>query len=73
MERKTLSEVRSIAEILPNPLRFDPMSRRERLERRLREMELLQRGGQAAPVVTAAVPSLDAEDVDGRVLLDSAG
>lgn len=33
MERKTLSEVRSIAEILPNPLRFDPMSRRERLER----------------------------------------
>ena len=38
--------------------------RRERLESRLRELEVLQRGGQAAPVIAAAVPSLDAEDVD---------
>src|SRR5712671_4694498 len=38
--------------------------RRERLESRLRELEVLQRGGQTAPVVTAAVPTLDAEDVE---------
>jgi SNF2 family DNA or RNA helicase len=35
--------------------------RRERLEKRLRELELLQRGGQAAPL---ALPLLDAEDVE---------
>lgn len=38
--------------------------RRERLESRLRELELLQRGGQAASVVTATLPTLDAEEVD---------
>src|SRR5258705_4632177 len=38
--------------------------RRERLESRLREMELLQRAGQEAPVVAAAAPSLDSEDVE---------
>ena len=38
--------------------------RRERLESRLRELEVLQRGGQTALVVTAAVPTLDAEDVE---------
>src|SRR5208337_2382381 len=38
--------------------------RRERLESRLRELEVLQRGGQAAPVVTPAFPALDAEDVE---------
>jgi SNF2 family DNA or RNA helicase len=38
--------------------------RRERLESRLRELEVLQRSGQAAPVVPLAAPSLDAEDVD---------
>ncbi len=38
--------------------------RRERLESRLREMEVLQRGGQAAPVLAATVPALDAEDVE---------
>ncbi len=38
--------------------------RRERLESRLREMEVLQRGGQVAPVVAATVPTLDAEDVE---------
>jgi SNF2 family DNA or RNA helicase len=38
--------------------------RRERLESRLRELEVLQRGGQAAPIVTAALPVLDSEDVE---------
>src|SRR5216683_2273300 len=38
--------------------------RRERLESRLRELEVLQRGGQAAPVLAVGVPALDAEDVE---------
>jgi SNF2 family DNA or RNA helicase len=38
--------------------------RRERLESRLRELELLQRGGAVAPMLAAAVPTLDAEDVE---------
>src|SRR5947209_4223742 len=38
--------------------------RRERLERRLRELELLQRGGEIAPVISAAVLTLDDEDVE---------
>jgi SNF2 family DNA or RNA helicase len=38
--------------------------RRERLESRLRELELLQRGGEVAPVISPAVPALDAEDVE---------
>ena len=38
--------------------------RRERLESRLRELEVLQRGGQAAPVLAPAIPALDAEDVE---------
>src|SRR2546422_1013179 len=38
--------------------------RRERLESRLRELELLQRGGEVAPAIAAAVPVLDAEDVE---------
>ena len=38
--------------------------RRERLESRLRELEVLHRGGQAAPVLAPAVPALDAEDVE---------
>lgn len=38
--------------------------RRERLESRLRELEVLQRGGQAAPVLALAVPALDDEDVE---------
>src|SRR5256712_7015930 len=36
--------------------------RRERLESRLRELELLQRGGEIVPVLPATVPTLDAED-----------
>jgi SNF2 family DNA or RNA helicase len=38
--------------------------RRERLESRLRELELLQRGGDVAPALAAAVPTLDADDVE---------
>jgi SNF2 family DNA or RNA helicase len=38
--------------------------RRERLESRLREMELLQRAGQVAPNIASAMPLLDADDVD---------
>jgi SNF2 family DNA or RNA helicase len=39
--------------------------RRERLERRLRELELLQRGGAVAPpVLPGDVPELDSEDVE---------
>ena len=38
--------------------------RRERLESRLRELELLQRGGAVAPAIAAAMPTLDAEDVE---------
>jgi SNF2 family DNA or RNA helicase len=38
--------------------------RRERLESRLRELELLQRGGEIAPTPTVATPTLDAEDVE---------
>jgi SNF2 family DNA or RNA helicase len=38
--------------------------RRERLESRLRELEVLQRGGQAAPVISQGQPSLDADDVE---------
>src|SRR5579859_72832 len=38
--------------------------RRERLEGRLRELELLQRGGEAARFLAAVSPVLDAEDVE---------
>jgi len=38
--------------------------RRERLERRLREMELLLRGGQVTPKIGADIPELDEEDVE---------
>lgn len=39
--------------------------RRERLESRLRELEVLQRGGQTAPIlVMPASPAFDAEDVE---------
>ena len=37
--------------------------RRERLEKRLREMELLQRGGANVPIA-ASPPTLDAEDLE---------
>src|SRR5437016_2636179 len=38
--------------------------RRERLESRLRELEVLQRGGQIASVLAPTVPALDSEDVE---------
>jgi SNF2 family DNA or RNA helicase len=38
--------------------------RRERLESRLRELEILHRGGEVAPTLAAATPDLDAEDVE---------
>ena len=38
--------------------------RRERLESRMRELEVLQRGGQAAPVFAPGAPALDADDVE---------
>ncbi|HOI96198.1 MAG TPA: helicase-related protein [Syntrophobacter fumaroxidans] len=38
--------------------------RRERLESRLRELEVLQRGGQVLPSLVTAVRALDAEDVE---------
>jgi superfamily II DNA or RNA helicase len=38
--------------------------RRERLESRLRELEVLQRGGQAAITLTSTLPPLDTEDVE---------
>jgi SNF2 family DNA or RNA helicase len=38
--------------------------RRERLESRLRELQLLQRGGEAGQFLAAATPTLDAEDVE---------
>ena len=38
--------------------------RRERLESRLRELEVLHRGGQSASILAPTVPALDAEDVE---------
>ena len=38
--------------------------RRERLESRLRELEVLQRGGQPSPVIVFMAPELDAVDVE---------
>jgi SNF2 family DNA or RNA helicase len=38
--------------------------RRERLESRLRELEMIQRGGQTAPILEASLPAFDAEDVE---------
>ena len=38
--------------------------RRERLESRLRELELLQRGGQVAPILAPTAPALDSEDME---------
>ena len=38
--------------------------RRERLESRLRELEVLQRSGIAAPILATTLPAFDAEDVE---------
>ncbi len=49
---------------LPEAIYQSLRRRRERLESRLRELELLQRGGQAATVLNPALRTLDAEDVE---------
>lgn len=38
--------------------------RRERLESRLRELELLQRGGQITPILAPSLPAFDTEDIE---------
>ncbi len=38
--------------------------RRERLESRLRELELLQRSGQSTPILAPTLPAFDAEDIE---------
>jgi SNF2 family DNA or RNA helicase len=38
--------------------------RRERLESRLGELEILRRGGQAAPILASFVPAFNSEDLD---------
>ena len=38
--------------------------RRERLESRLRELEVLQHGGQVAPIIAPSLPVFDAEDIE---------
>src|SRR5213076_1939863 len=38
--------------------------RRERLERRLRELELLRRGGEVSETITADIPEVDAETLE---------
>ena len=38
--------------------------RRERLEGRMRELEVLQRGGQSTSILSSQLPCLDTEDVE---------
>src|SRR5579875_1329338 len=47
----------------PEAIRQSLRRRRERLEARLRELELLQRGAQVGQALATAVPALDDEDV----------
>src|SRR5215472_12410446 len=56
LQRRLASSPEAIAQSLRR--------RRERLEGRMRELELLQRGGAAAPIMPATTPVLDAEDVE---------
>lgn len=56
LQRRLASSPEAIAQSLRR--------RRERLAGRLRELEVLQRGGQVAPIVALAMPLLDAEEVD---------
>ena len=48
----------------PEALYWSLRRRRERLESRLRELEVLQRGGQPSAAVAFTAPELDADDVD---------
>src|SRR5271166_6356636 len=56
LQRRLASSPEAIAQSLRR--------RRERLEGRMRELELLQRGAAAAPIMPATTPALDAEDVE---------
>jgi SNF2 family DNA or RNA helicase len=56
LQRRLASSPEAIAQSLRR--------RRERLESRMRELELLQRGGAAAPIMPTTAPALDAEDVE---------
>jgi hypothetical protein len=56
LQRRLASSPEAIAQSLRR--------RRERLEGRMRELELLQRGAAAAPIMPATAPALDAEDVE---------
>ncbi len=48
----------------PEAIRQSLRRRKERLEARLRELELLQRGAHVAGVMATSVPALDVEDVE---------
>src|SRR5262249_32330162 len=56
LQRRLASSPEAIAQSLRR--------RRERLEGRMRELELLQRGAAAAPIMPPTTPALDAEDVE---------
>ena len=43
---------------------YQSLRRRERLERRRRELDVLQRGGQAMPVLEPTLSALDADDLE---------
>ena len=48
----------------PEPIHQSLRRRRERLESRLRELKVLQRGGQPSPAIAFTAPELDADDVE---------
>jgi SNF2 family DNA or RNA helicase len=56
LQRRLASSPEAIAQSLRR--------RRERLEGRMRELELLQSGAAAPPIMAATAPALDAEDVE---------
>src|SRR5215470_16421052 len=56
LQRRLASSPEAIAQSLRR--------RRERLEGRMRELELLQRGAMASPIMSPTTPALDAEDVE---------
>src|SRR3954462_4579339 len=49
---------------LPEAIYQSLRRRKERLESKLRELEMLHRGGEVAQALAASTPTLDAEDVD---------
>src|SRR6266498_2391198 len=56
LQRRLASSPEAIAQSLRR--------RRERLQSRMRELELLQRGAAAVPIMSPTTPALDAEDVE---------